>query len=258
MTDNAYKAVWVATAPRTGSMWVYFVTRQMLAAGGIKVVTPPPSLAEASWPDFAGRFIAMNPPVGVCCVKTHGWIRLDLPRSRFITVCRDIRDTALSYMRFMHVSFETALSAASTFMRVTDHYFGAPDEICLKLRHDDIDLEPMETAAKIARFLGLSVEASTISAVIDSVTRDRVASLVAAHTTAMRETIRAGTRPPDLQAVMNPDRSVRFIEPKTGFQTGHITSASSGEWRRALTPEQQARLNAAAADWLGRYGYPLA
>lgn len=256
MTSSPYRAVWIATAPRTGSMWAYYVARQLLMAGGYSVILPPQGLAEGQWPALSLKLAADNRPNVIFCAKVHLRLALTIPDWRFILTYRDVRDSVLSYMRFMHASFEQGLQAAQSMMDITDHYFQAPDSAVLKLSYGEITESPIGIARRIADFLHIPCSDAQAGEIARRVTRDRVATLVAKYDASVRSRVAEKDVAQYVHA-RNLDGSLRLVEPTTLFQSGHITSARDGEWREVFTSEQQARLSDLAATWLRRYGFAV-
>ena len=69
--------------------------------------------------------IAIRTPVFV--LKLHAYLQ-NLPEDNLvITNIRDVRDALMSYMRFMHVDFETALGATRSTASIADHYVDFPE-----------------------------------------------------------------------------------------------------------------------------------
>lgn len=252
-----YKAVWVASAVRTGSMWAYNVARRALILAGAKVFMPGPHLPETDWPKSARAVIDRDIRGEVFCYKIHNLLRHDLPRTRFIVTYRDVRDSCLSYMRFMHADFETALQATKMMMIITDYYLQAPDDIALKLPYNAIAESPLVAAERIAAFLNLDIARADLLRLTESMHRDKISKLTAENDRAFHELIAAGEQPAAGATVKNFDGTVRFVHPQTQFQTNHVTSRGDGEWREALSREQQERLHDVTAAWLRRYGFPV-
>lgn len=256
MTRSAYKVVWIATAPRTGSMWAYYVTRQILATGGRHVMLPPRELAEGQWPEYSLRVIADDQPGVIFCAKVHLRLALTIPAWRFVVTYRDVRDSTLSYMRFMRCNFEKALETTRLIMALTDHYFAAPDDVALKIRYDEVTQSPGRAALRIASFLDIEFSETQADALVNGVTRESVVRVVADYEQSVKSRLMAGSKEP-FAYVKNSDGSIRLVEPTTLFQSGHITSARDGEWRDVLTREEQARLNELTIDWLRRHDFPI-
>src|ERR1043166_548248 len=94
------KVIWVVSAPRCGSMWVFNVTRQIVRAAEFEVL---PSLGTQSDEAMlaAARDGGCDPATDrVRVLKLHGTCP-DFPYVRFIVPRRDIRDSVVSFMRFM-------------------------------------------------------------------------------------------------------------------------------------------------------------
>ncbi len=88
--------VFIAGMPRSGSMWVYNVTRALIRSCG-KIPVP-----ENMPPDDESRINnAFKIQLGdneVYIIKTHKVLKPGLPGVKIIYTYRDVRDAMLSYM----------------------------------------------------------------------------------------------------------------------------------------------------------------
>ena len=150
--QNAFKVVWIAGMPRSGSMWAYNIARETLAQGGYRVFTR----GDAPLPETSGRAVSFDTVIGwqnkrcakavmararageAACLKTHELIGRGFPRARFNTTLRDVRGAALSFMRFNRCDFEQLMPVVGTMMTQADYYASFADAVCLKPRYADI------------------------------------------------------------------------------------------------------------------------
>ena len=239
--------LFIAGMPRAASMWTYNVTRRLIRAAGMRPVPEKIPLDETR---IIQQALSGRAGAGaVYCVKTHVALPMDRPDIRIICNIRDIRDATLSFMRFTRCSFDAALESARDAMRITDHYFGKGSLNVLPVDYDDILAEPVAVAGRIAAFIGAEVAAREVEAIVQALSRERVQASLRKLAPGAESAGRAAPQ------IRNMDGSYRLCDAETGFQSNHITSRGSGEWKEAFTPEQRQRLNALLGDWLQRYGY---
>lgn len=240
--------VLVAGMARSGSMWVFNVTRELIQAGGAEL-TP-----QEAWNGLDDRIRALlsSPPETDRwhCLKTHSVYEVERSDVKVITTVRDVRECMLSFMRFMRCDFEQGLAAARGMMAVASYYCRLPNSKALKLNYRGVEAKPVVTAQAIARFLGLEVDPGVVSAICARYSKSEVKRLIGALP--QEQELGAGKR---FDKVKNRDGSYRMIDCRTFFQSNHITSSQKGEWRTAFTPEQQERLMAVVGEWLGAYGF---
>jgi len=246
--------IFVAGMSRSGSMWTYNIIRKLLESAGITPVpdTVPPDARQVTKEAFRTRL----PGNRIYCIKTHNPVRLDRKEALIICTHRDVRDAMLSFMRFMHCSFEHSLQVAESMMQVTDYYLGEPRSNVLPVGYGDVVSHPHGVIVRLADFLGISVDADKVAAIESNFSRERVKQylneLDAQH---VKSSSRNSPAPESTTTIRNLDGSFRIYDYKTGFQSRHITSRKEGEWRDVLSTEQQQQVNQLTTVWLKRYGY---
>jgi len=254
----AYKTIWISTPPRTGSTWLFNVAREILRLAGFTTLPkrPPQQVHEMleiarreAWPD--------NDPSRVWVLKIHGLLlRRDIPQSRIITSLRDPRDVLVSFMRFMNTSFEHALETSAGVMRYAEAYRDFPPELMLIVDYADIEARPATVAMTVARFLDAPLAPVDAQRIVERYSRERVRELTEQTTRSLQEKLAAGIAIPRDEVVLRDEKVERAFDVTTGFQTGHITSAIPGEWRKLLSAEQKRRVSERFGDWLERHGFP--
>jgi len=252
------KSIFVAGMPRAGSMWTYNVVRRLLVLAGM---TPWPDKVPVNERPIIKK--AFSRPAGagrVYCIKTHYAIAIDRPDTRILCNFRDIRDATLSFMRFMKCPFEQALESARESMKITDHYLRAGAPSVLPVDYDDIATAAPSVVARIADFIGVEAGAAEINDIVEQLSRGRMqARLERLHDVAVNQAgeIQSRALAGRYASIRNTDGSYRVFDTETGFQSDHITSTHSGEWREAFTAEQQRILNELLGEWLRRYGFEV-
>lgn len=237
-------------------MWTYNVARQLIVLTG-----------KIPWPEKVPtdeRTIikdAFTKPAGdgrVYCIKTHYPIPLTQPGVKILCNFRDIRDATLSFMRFMKCPFDTALTSARDSMTITDYYLGSGNLSVLPVDYEDVVSASFAVVKKIADFIGVDASDAEINTVTGQLSResmvDRLKKLdnVAVDQAGCIETRSGGDK---YTSIKNIDGSYRIYDYETGFQSNHITSVRTGEWREVFTAQQQRALNDLLGGWLQRYGF---
>lgn len=239
----------VAGIPRTGSMWTYNVARRLIRMAGHTpwpVHIPPdpiPVFRQAMRFGVAAR--------DVICIKVHSRFEGAVPGLKVLCNLRDIRDTVISYMRFMHCDFDDAIEGLGDSLSTTDYYLSEARFDVLDIRYENIMGCAAETIMRIGSFTGFPVSPDQAALIAKDYAREKIKSHVAGldRGAAVMETRIAGTDQRNL------DGSVRHYDEATGFQSGHVSNSRGGEWRTLLDASQQARLMALTGEWLTRHGY---
>jgi sulfotransferase family protein len=239
---NEIKVVWIVSAPRCGSMWVFNVTRQIVRAAGFEVLptlvtqSDEATLAAAG---EAGRDPAMD---RVRVLKLHG-LCPDFPFARFIAPRRDIRDSVVSFMRFMHCDFETALSeCAIPAIRINRYYDAVTPDRKLIIDYGAIIARPGQTAHMIARFLQAPVPWQTTDEIARHLSKEKVSRLIEQKEEDLNRRSREGRPVAQDELVVLGPGNTRAFDIETGFQSGHVSDYQEGNWKSVLTAQQKSRL----------------
>lgn len=120
MNEGDYKTLWISTAPRTGSMWLFNVCREVLRASGNDVFPEVvPQSDEAMFRLAQEDAWKSEDPRHKWVLTVHHILRPDLPLSKIITTHRDPRDVIVSFRQFMKTDFEAALGCGRWVTRFT-------------------------------------------------------------------------------------------------------------------------------------------
>lgn len=243
--------IYISSAPRSGSMWAYNATRELIRVAGKTVKPSEPPIDEEPLLNEA-----MTSPVKeneVWCVKTHRKLRPNIPGILIIVTYRDVRDCLASYMRFMNCDFQHALKMAHIWMNLTDGYFNTPTNNLLKVHYDSIIEQPAETIRRIDEFIGTGIHPDQMTVISEELKPDNLKNKIASlHSN--RENLTEEDANKTL-VVQLKNGSTRLYDKSTGFQSGHIGTIYGGLWKEMLDPDQQAQLLEETSSWLKRYGF---
>lgn len=248
-----YKLVFVASMPRSGSMWVFNVVRDMFRQSGTAVLPQEVPFVEQINLELAERAVNDPAPTGMHVLKTHRPVN-SFPQARFIATHRDVRDAMISFMRFMGCDFERGLEAAVGMTQLSDHFRQFPDDVALQLEYDDIKSRPKDTARSLMRFLGLGLDRDGLESIVEKYSKRNVQALVDAmeQDVGTREPVSAPTRRGG--TVLLPG-GTRALDAATGFQSGHVSDYVDGDWERLLSSAQKRAMVEKIGGWLDRRGY---
>ena len=255
MIRTPYRVIWITGMSRAGSMWLFNVVRALVRRAGLTPVPDSPSVEEESSRALALAQVEGGAPGSLACLKSHEVLPADFPGSRFLVPYRDVRAAAVSFMHFMRADFEAALGAAAGMMAATDHYAGFDPGLARLVSYAEIEAEPAKVVGEVAAFLALPAEAAAAREIAESLSRERVLGIIAETNRGLQGKLDSGRPIGRGEAVPNFDGTYRARDPLTGFQSNHVSGRQ--DWREGLSPEQIARLDALAKDWLDRYGLPL-
>ena len=95
-------SLWISTTPRTGSMWLYNVTREILKLSRINVLPVKiPKSSQKFFEIFEKQSLIDQNDSNKYVFKIHKILKPNLPRSKILTTIRDPRDVCISFKEFM-------------------------------------------------------------------------------------------------------------------------------------------------------------
>lgn len=236
--DSDYRAVWVASVPRTGSMWTFNVVRDLLRGAGRAVRPEVVPHADAEMEAIGRAAIVVGD--GVAVLKVHSRIPADLPHSFYLVTRRDLRDSLVSFMRFTHCDFDGGLRFLAGAVRLERHYGRFPADRSLQIEYGDIIARPEAVVRTIARRLGIEAGAFLAAEIVERYSKPNVEARLIERERLLRQKLDA-RQPLDVREfVPLPDHSLRAFDLATGFQSGHVSAYEEGDWRHILSPEQRA------------------
>ena len=173
---------------------------------------------------------------------------------------RNIRDAVLSFLRFTHAPAELCIEIAAGMMETTDHYCSVGNaENLLQIRYESLLYSELDTALLIQKFLGLSLSRQTVLEVVESLTKEKVKTLIEKAETLQQlisvNQIKDTSEILPFELVRNFDNTYRVYDRYTGFQSAHITNTLPGEWQTVLSETQVLQLRDMPSSWMHRYGY---
>jgi hypothetical protein len=240
------RAVWVASVPRTGSMWTFNIARDLVRATGQPALPALVPHDDAEMESIGRAGIAAGD--GVYVLKVHTRIPADLPHSVYLVTHRNLRDSLVSFMRFMHADFDAGLRFVAGAIRLEQHFAGFPPECTLDIAYADIIGTPETVVEAIAVRLAVPLEAGQAAGLVGRYAKDKVQARLVERERALRERIGAGQPVDARDFVPMGDRTVRAFDVETGFQSGHVSSYREGDWRTILTDGQKAAVENLIAD----------
>lgn len=245
----------VCTVPRTGSMWLFNVARALAREAGFTVEPDPVPQSNEEMiaaGDAARRSMDAR---RFWVIKLHHFVKPGARGIKVLSAHRDPRDLMVSWMDFMKGDFERALKVAEAMDVVHRVYGGADPRHAMVVPYAEIERNPVGLIRRIADFTQLKVPFAAVSSIAAAHSREAVRARIAAMEATHAARAAAGQAPEPGEVVDLPGAR-RAFDPATGFQSGHVSGRASGDWRRRLSPEQQARANEVLREVIARFGYP--
>ena len=249
---------WISTAPRTGSMWTFNCAREILRAKGLKVLPDKIPKSDQDMVEIFNAAMARPPVLNTAYVyKVHNVMLSDgFPDSRIITTIRDPRETVISFMRFMRIAdFEYSLKTSKLLLLITKQYRDFKITPVITLRYEDINLRPLKVIGQISNFMGANLDATAIGEIASKLDRASIKTKINEVEQKLEKRIALDQPVDPSEQVVIAEGNVRAFDVSTGFQSGHVSDMTQGDYQRFLTPEQVKKVNDVFGEWMDEHGY---
>ena len=239
-------------------MWTFNCAREILRAKGLEVLPDRIPKSDQDMVEFFNAAMARPPVLNTAYVyKIHNVMLSDgFPNSRIFTTVRDPRETVISFMRFMKIAdFEYSLRTSKLLLLITKRYRDFKMTPVMTLRYEDINLRPINVIGQISDFMGADLDASAIAEIGSKLDRASVKRKIVQVEEKLEKKI-ASDQPVDpSEQVIIGEGNVRAFDVSTGFQSGHVSDMTQGDYQRFLTSEQLKKVNDVFGDWMDEHGY---
>ena len=248
--------IWISTTPRTGSMWIFNVTREIYKTLGFDV---EPSLVPQN--DSEMFEIYNNKAVNELnnnlrfILKIHTLLKPNLARSKIITTVRDPRDVCISFKEFMKANFNESLNATKSLIHFSKIYNNFDKNYMLILKYENIEKNPIEIILKISKFLNENINHSQAVEISKNFSKKNVNEIINKKNKELKEKIFNNSKIDKKEVVIISNQNVRAYDKSTGFQTGHVSQRNSGDWKKTLSSEEIEIINSQFKDFLIENNY---
>ena len=253
--------IWISTTPRTGSTWIFNVTREIYRILGF-VVEPSivPQKDTEMFKIYHNKAIHQNNENIKYVLKTHSILRPDLIRSKIITSIRDPRDLCLSYKKFMKTDFNRSFKVTKSLINFTNTYQYFKNNYLILLKYEDIEKKSTEIILNISKFLNVVITYDQAAEITNKYSRKSVMKIIENKNIKLNEKISKKMKIDENEIVsisekLSINKEIRAYDANTGFQTGHISQNKSSDWTTEFSANEKKILNDAFKDWLIKFKY---
>ncbi len=240
---DTHNTTWISTVTGTGTTWTFNIVKEIFKTSNLNVL--PEKVYKGHKEYFRMyRDIALkddnskNHYVFQC----HSILALPLIKSRckVITNVRNPYDTCASHYEFAKCSLGEAICNAVHVPLLNQHYSSlGPDKVFI-LPFEEIDERPINLIDKISKFLGLPIDKAAISAIAKKYSRENIVKIISKNDGILYDKISKGQEISDDETIKNKahKNGIGSHDLLTGYQSRHISSRKSGEWRSAFSVGQ--------------------
>ena len=247
---------WISTSPRTGSMWLYNVTREILKVTKMNVLPIKiPKSDQKFFEIFEKQSLTDQNNSNKYVFKIHRILNPNLPRSKILTTIRDPRDVCISFKEFMKTDFNTSLKATKTLLEYEKIYKTYNKEYLKFIRYENIENKSIETILEIANFIGYNINRKNAEKISLEYNRKKVKDLIKNNDENLLSKIRNKEDIDKSSIVYFSKDNYRSFDTKTGFQTNHISNRNSGDWKKNFSSEEIEILNFEFKDFINKFKF---
>ena len=245
----------ISSAPRTGSMWLYNVTREVLRLSKLNVFPIEiPKSNQEFFQIFKKQAIIDQDNSNKYVLKVHHILRSNLPRSKILTLIRDPRDICISYKEFMKTDFNTALKATKSILDYEKTYKTYDKNYLKFFRYENIENNTIQTILEIANFIGYEIDLKIAHEIRLKYDKEKIKKIIKKNDKNLTK-IRDKEDIYKSNIVYLSKNNYRSFDTKTGFQTNHISNRKSGDWKRSFSKKEIEIINLEFKDLICRYNF---
>jgi hypothetical protein len=253
MTINSF---WVSTAPRTGSMWLRNVTREILKLSKINIFPIKiPKNDQSSFEIFEKQSLIDQNDSNKYVFKIHQILKPNLPRSKILTTIRDPRDVCISFKEFMKTDFDTALKATKSLLKYEKIYKTYNKKYLRFFRYENIENKPIETVLEIGNFIGYEINYKDAEEISLKYNKKKVKNLIKKNDENLFSKIKNKEEIDRSSIVYFSKDNYRSFDTNTGFQSNHISNRNSGDWDKSFSSKEIEILNFEFKDFISEYKF---
>jgi len=249
-------SLWISTTPRTGSMWLYNVTREILKVSRINVLPIKiPKTSQEFFEIFEKESLIDLNDSNKYVFKIHRILKPNLPRSKILTTIRDPRDVCISFKEFMKTDFDTALNAAKDLIKYEKVYKTYNKNYIKFFKYENIENKSIETILEIANFIDYKINYRNAEEISLKYSKKKIRSLIKNNDENLISKIKNKENIDDTSIVYFSKNNYRSFDTKTGFQTNHISNRNSGDWKKIFSSKEIEILNFEFKDFISEYKF---
>ena len=253
MSINSF---WISTTPRTGSMWLYNVTREILKFSKIDVLPIKiPKSDQEFFEIFEKQSLIDENDSKKYVFKIHQILKPNLPRSKILTTIRDPRDICISFKEFMKTDFNTALKATKKLLEYEKVYKTYNKDYLRFFRYENIENKPIEAILEIANFIDYKINYSDAKEISLKYNKKKVQNLIKRNDENLFSKIKNKEEIDESSIVYISKDNYRSFDTNTGFQTNHISNRNSGDWKKYFSSKEIEILNFEFENFISEYKF---
>ena len=254
--DNKQNTTWIATVPRTGSMWTFNVVREIINYSKINVLPKTLPLPNEDRRNiFKRRALGDQNEKNHYVFKVHDLLDINIPRSKVITNIRNPYDICASFYEFMKCGIGRAIFIALEQTKYIEHFKKNDEKNLFIVKYEEIEEPSSKLVLELSEFLGAHLDENSALSIWKKFSKDNVRKIIADNDKSLSDKISKKQEIDAREVVILGRNNYRSFDLNTGFQTGHISERKTGEWRLAFSESETHKIVEALDNTAKKFGY---
>ena len=230
-----YRNIIIGSAPRTGGMWTYNVIREIFVNQKKNIIPLSYCSDDEMLKHHLNNLNSHSDIISI--IKIHKKIKEQYTnKTKIVINIRDPRDAVISYKRFMKLknySFQQTIKFINNSIDWIYYYRkNYNKEKLLEINFNDITDNPHKIFTKLEKFLYLKINKKMVNKIIEKFSKKKVSEIIEK----MRKTSKSNL------VALNKN-TIRKLDEKTGFQTGHVSDYKEGDWQQHFSDKEILDIN---------------
>jgi len=233
-----FNSIWIASIPRTGSMWTTNIIREIFLEGNLNVFPKDVIQYDKEILNYFNSTAQLDDNIlNKYVLKIHSKLTVLPPRSKIITNIRNPYDICASHNEFMKCDLNKSILVASDLSNWVNYYKNLYNNI-FSVKYEDIENEPNVLINKLTNFCEINLSELQIENISLNFSKNKILKLIKSNDEEIQKKINRNEEIDQKKIVRFKNGSYRSFDINTGFQTGHISTRKSGEWRKFFSTEE--------------------
>lgn len=230
--------IWIASVPRTGSMWTTNIIREIFFEGNLNVFPKDQIQSDKEILEYYNSEVQLDENnLNKFVLKIHRKLTILPPRSKIITNIRNPFDICASHNEFMKCDLDKSISVASDLSNWIKYYKNLFNDVFL-VKYEDIENRTNFLIQKLSEFCEVKLSEMQIQNIIKKYSKNKVMNLIKNNDEAIKTKIKKKETVDEKKIVRFRNGSYRSFDINTGFQTGHVSQRKSGEWKKVFSAQE--------------------
>lgn len=252
-----FNTIWIASVPRTGSMWTTNVIREIHKISEFNVFPKNMIQLEKDWFNFYNDNAPFDKnELNRYVIKIHSKLTVIPPRSKIVVNIRNPYEICASYKDFMKCNLEKSINVAVNLSNWIKYYKNL-EKNNLYIKYEHIENNAKDVIANLAKFCEIELTSNQNEYINSKYSKKNIQEIIKKNDDEIEYQKNENLLINEKKIVKFQDGSYRSFDLNTGFQSGHISNRKSGDWRNKFNKDEIKIINNEFKEILEEYNYEI-